>query len=259
MLEFNNEALNKLKECKNNIHHSIPSIKIGNIWGGAKTKEWFDYFETDWTLNNLNNNPIYRYDLLTTIDQIKKNKVFDIFIVREFIVKIFAWGGMTKQRNRGKLALAYIDRYEDICKDLLNGKLTNFTAYKHFFELHNHKNDNFKMKGIGPAFYTKLIFFLGNHDGLIMDQWTAKSVNLICNDKIIKFDGDTVSKRNNNKVYKAFIEIIKKLQIELAMDSLSETEALIFSTSRKVNKSELSSEKYLIASEWRNFVIENYK
>ena len=115
------------------------------------------------------------------------------------------------------------------------------------------------MKGIGPAFYTKLIFFLGNHEGLIMDQWTAKSVNLICNDKIIKFDGDTVSKRNNDNVYKAFIEIVKKLQIELAMDSLSETEALIFSTSRKVNKSELSFEKNLIASEWRNFVIENYK
>ena len=115
------------------------------------------------------------------------------------------------------------------------------------------------MKGVGPAFYTKLIYFLGNQEGLIMDQWTAKSVNLLCNNKIIKLDSGYVSKRNKDNDYIAFINIVKKLQIELAMYSLSETEALIFSTSRKVNRTTLNSEQNLIASEWRNFVIENYK
>lgn len=259
MLEFNNEALNKLKECINNIDHSIPPIKIGNIWSGAKTKKWFDYFKTDWTLSDLNNDPINRYDLLTKIDQIKKNKVCNIFIVRELIVKIFAWGGMSKQASRGKNALKYIDRYEGICKDLLNGKITNIEAYKNFFELHNHKNDDLKMKGVGPAFYTKLIYFLGDHEGLIMDQWTAKSVNMLCNDKIIKLDSGYVSKRNKETTYIKFIEIVKKLQIKLAMDSLSETEALIFSTSRKLNRTGLSPNQNLVASQWRHFLIENYK
>ena len=37
-----------------------------------KQKQWFDYFETDWALNNLNNEPTNRYDLLARIDHIKK-------------------------------------------------------------------------------------------------------------------------------------------------------------------------------------------
>ena len=97
--------------------------------------------------------------MLARIDNIKKNRIFDIFIVRELIVKIFAWGGMSKRENTGKTALAFIDRYEDICKDLLNGQTTNISAYKCFFDLHNHKNKDLKMKGVGPAFYTKLIYF----------------------------------------------------------------------------------------------------
>ena len=116
------------------------------------------------------------------------------------------------------------------------------------------------MKGVGPAFYTKLIYFLGDHEGLIMDQWTAKSVNMLCNDKIVKLDSSGyVSKRNKETTYIKFIEILKKLQIELAMDSLSEIEALIFSTSRKVNRTGLSLDQNLVASEWRHFLIENYK
>ena len=260
MFSFNKNALNKLKECKINIENSIRSVKIGNIWRGSKTKQWFDYFETDWALNNLNNEPTNRYDLLARIDHIKKNRIFDIFIVRELVVKIFAWGGMSKRENTGKTALAFIDRYEDICKDLLNGQTTNISAYKCFFDLHNHKNKDLKMKGVGPAFYTKLIYFLGDHEGLIMDQWTAKSVNMLCNDKIVKLDSSGyVSKRNKETTYIKFIEILKKLQIELAMDSLSETEALIFSTSRKVNRTGLSLDQNLVASEWRHFLIENYK
>jgi len=167
---------------------------------------------------------------------------------------------MSKRENTGKTALGFIDRYEDICKDLLNGQTTNISAYKCFFDLHNHKNKDLKMKGVGPAFYTKLIYFLGDHEGLIMDQWTAKSVNMLCNDKIVKLDSSGyVSKRNKETTYIKFIEILKKLQIELAMDSLSETEALIFSTSRKVNRTGLSLDQNLVASEWRHFLIENYK
>ena len=168
-------------------------------------------------------------------------------------------GRNVKTENTGKTALAFIDRYEDICKDLLNGQTTNISAYK-CFDLHNHKNKDLLMKGFGPAFYTKLIYFLGDHEGLIMDQWTAKSVNMLCNDKIVKLDSSGyVSKRNKETTYIKFIEILKKLQIELAMDSLSETEALIFSTSRKVNRTGLSLDQNLVASEWRHFLIENYK
>ena len=259
MLEFNNQILNKLKECKNNIEHFIPSIKIGDIWRGTNTKNWFEYFDVDWDLSNLNIYPINRYELLKEISQIKKNGNFDKFKIRELIVKIFAWGGMSKRETTGKLAMIHIDRYEDVCKNLLKNKLNNISAFKEFYELHNNNDKNSSMKGVGPAFYTKLIYFLGNQEGLIMDQWTAKSVNLLCNNKIIKLDSGYVSKRNKDNDYIAFINIVKKLQIELAMYSLSETEALIFSTSRKVNRTTLNSEQNLIASEWRNFVIANYK
>lgn len=37
-----------------------------------------------------------------------------------------------------------------------------------------------KMAGMRAAYFTKLIFFLAPHlDGYIMDQWTARSINLL--------------------------------------------------------------------------------
>jgi chaperonin GroEL len=39
-----------------------------------------------------------------------------------------------------------------------------------------------QIKNCGPAYYTKLLFFLPGSDenrGIIMDQWTARSVNLL--------------------------------------------------------------------------------
>ena len=85
MFSFNKNALNKLKECKINIENNIRSVKIGNIWRGSKTKQWFDYFETDWALNNLNNEPTNRYDLLARIDHIKKIE-FLIFLLFESLL-----------------------------------------------------------------------------------------------------------------------------------------------------------------------------
>jgi hypothetical protein len=35
------------------------------------------------------------------------------------------------------------------------------------------------LPGMGPAYFTKLIHFLGPADGYILDQWTARSTNLL--------------------------------------------------------------------------------
>lgn len=47
--------------------------------------------------------------------------------------------------------------------------------------------------GIGPAFFTKLIYFFSpTPDFYILDQWTAKSVNLLTGNWVVKMSGDTV-------------------------------------------------------------------
>ena len=66
--------------------------------------------------------------------------------------------------------------------------------------------------GLGPAFFTKLIFFAAPaHDGYIMDQWTAKSVNLIGGKQIVKLDGHWVSQRNRLSDYENFCLFVESL------------------------------------------------
>ena len=106
------------------------------------------------------------------------------------------------------------------------------------------------MYGVGPAFCTELIFFLGKGNGLIMDQWTSRSVNLLFNRKIvalsrgkIKKNKDyyyAVKKSNDRNAYEKHIQAIselsKRLSFKLKCDiDPSKTEEYIFSltTDRK--------------------------
>ena len=59
---------------------------------------------------------------------------------------------------------------------MLEQNLCRVGAYKQFHRLVNEK----KLTHMGPAYFTKLIYFLGSkQNGYIMDQWTARSMNLL--------------------------------------------------------------------------------
>lgn len=68
--------------------------------------------------------------------------------------------------------------------------------------------------GIGPAFFTKLIFFANpRHDGYVMDQWTSRSVNLLVSGPpvVLMRTRDHVDPRNTADHYERFCQIMEDL------------------------------------------------
>ena len=82
-------------------------------------------------------------------------------------------------------------------------------AYRKFFDVAN----SVEGIGMGPAYYTKLIFFCDpSNDGYILDQWTAKSVNLLSGAKIVKIqNGNFVSQDNSPDVFDKFCTVVEHL------------------------------------------------
>jgi hypothetical protein len=61
--------------------------------------------------------------------------------------------------------------------------------------------------GLGPAYFTKLLyFFQRNPDCYIMDQHTAKSVNLLTGNWLVRMVGNAVSNLNKCGNYQAYCE-----------------------------------------------------
>ena len=108
-----------------------------------------------------------------------------------------AWGGMDlrhwkllwEQKNREWL---------DLARCIRSGKLTRAKAYERFYTL---RREN-KLPGMGPAFFTKLIYFLTpgkDPEGkvaYIMDRWAASSVNLLTGSNRVLLDGTRTWKRS---------------------------------------------------------------
>jgi hypothetical protein len=132
---------------------------------------------------------------------------------------VFAWGGMTV-RN-AKAILGSIDHWLEIVSGLRGEKLTYLEAYDRFLaqSLQGH------MPGCGPAYYTKLIFFLTKHldrRGFIMDQWLGRSINLLADREIVSFYQPRgkaplkrryVHKKNTSSTYEEFCEAVCKLTL----------------------------------------------
>lgn len=250
-MNFNQRALDELKRCKD-ILDKVPVVIRDKMWlTNASPKKWFDYFDTNWKISDLSERPLNRSELLEQFLPYRNKGKLDEPIVRKLIISVLAWGGMGYSKTQGKLAISTIGSYERVCTELLNG-MSSVDAYAEFFGLKKLR----EMKGIGPAYYTKLIFFFGDQSGLIMDRWTARSTNLICNREIIKLDGNYVSPRNSEQTYSKYLEFISELQHQLDIESPAKTEELIFSCSHKKGKSRLN-DYHEACSSWRKYVDEN--
>ena len=165
----------------------------------------------------------------------------------ELVLDIFAWGGIN--RKHAFLALQSFNSWKCIISKLRNEEYSSIKGYEKFYELRN----NNELSGIGPAYYTKLIFFCHpKHDGYIMDQWTARSVNLLLShsDELIHLNKSKyfqgVSDRNNQSIYKKFCCKVKRLAEECGYpEHPSKIEEALFS---KGGRNKL---------DWRRYVIKN--
>ena len=254
MVAFNKKALEELKKCKENIDQEVPKKVLNDVWLSTSPKDWFSSFNTRWTISNLSDVPLNRIQLLELIHPYRNIGKLDKSILRKLIVSVLAWGGLGRSPSNGKLAIDTIEAYEDVCSELLIG-MPSIKAYEKFYNLKKSK----KMQGIRPAYYTKLIFFFGDQSGLIMDQWTARSTNLLLNNRVIKLESKLVSDDNSVEVYKKYLEFISELKNELKIKTLAQTEEIIFSCPHKNPsvKKRLGEYFHKICSAWRKYVAEN--
>ena len=88
------------------------------------------------------------------------------------------------------------------------------------------------IQGLGPAYFTKLLFFFSpSNTNYIMDQWTAKWMILLTGERLVEMSmvphgGPT--RANSGRHYQAFCEAIDCLAAKLHLSG-EKTEELIFS------------------------------
>ena len=111
---------------------------------------------------------------------------------------IMAWGNM-HYNHRNLLFNPKNEDWLSIASDIRCGGLNRAKAYDSFAKLRELR----EMKGAGPAYFTKLIYFLmprsstATKFGYIMDQWAGCSINLLTGSEIVLMDAQKTWKLNN--------------------------------------------------------------
>lgn len=160
-------------------------------------------------------------------------------------ISILAWGQMNR-KNAAYLSACESD-WITLADEIRDGKHSRIEAYDRFAYLRS----NQKLKGMGPAYFTKLIYFLSpNSDsrGYIMDQWTSASVNLLSGKKIVHLNRsnhaltkgarifETVNDKNTSKNYEEYCRYVEGLSKRLSVDGEQFTpecvEEMLFSEGR---------------------------
>jgi hypothetical protein len=147
---------------------------------------------------------------------------------------VMAWGG--QRRDHGRVVWESIDLLRPILSGLRTSALDRRAGYEALFELTTRTEG--RVQSLGPAYYTKLLFFLPPRSaGQIMDQWTAKSMQLLANrgdqPPTIKLShAGYVSRDNDAEVYSQFCKFIAQLAARYKI-SEGNAEELIFSGSRQ--------------------------
>jgi hypothetical protein len=151
-------------------------------------------------------------------------------------VAIFAWGGM--RRDHARELLKNYKKWIHIADLIRTQRLSRCESYSLFMETRGRKD----LPGMGPAFFTKLIYFLGRNAptrGYIMDQWTARSANLLSGRQLVSLvrvgKALRVADKNSEKVYDEFCSFIEELSLTLK-ETPDQAEMRIFSSGGRDSK-----------------------
>lgn len=269
---FDSDALEYLVRCKNSLK-KVPQDVLKKRWVGKDAESWFETVknsddwlkqinkssDSQWDISDLSTCGLGRCELQMKISELTSNKPISNRIIKMSVIEILAWGDTRFSIHHARKILPCIENYQEICRGLLCSELTPVEAYKEFFVAHHSK----ELGAMGPAYYTKLIYFLGDQTGLILDQWTGCSIKKLCKEEVINLkrnnDGKmTVCESNGPKHYARYLEIVEELRAELKLDTLplSKTEELIFSCSDQDNIviNRLGGQYHRICSAWRRYV-----
>jgi len=159
---------------------------------------------------------------------------------------ILSWGGMRYQHRNLFFETQYL--WIKIADEIRSGSLNRIEAYRKFHKLIKQG----KIRGIGPSFYTKLIYFLmhnksgDNAPGYIMDKWASLSINLLFDKKIVLMNSSRLVRKENS--VDNYDEFCRAMDILRKSECLNEHEVdlAVFSSGGRVK------------GPWRDYVIRCY-
>jgi hypothetical protein len=126
---------------------------------------------------------------------------------------------------------------------LRSGSLSRSEAYDLF-------TGKGKIPGLGPAYFTKLLFFFSvEQDNYIMDQWTTKSIILLTGRNIIRHTDAGPANNNTGENYELFCRVIDDLKEILGEESGERVEQRLFS---------IGSVRRGPRGKWRQFVYDTW-
>ena len=221
--DFNRQHLNKF----------ISTIDEGlNDFPGFVPSKWWSHVSQTVKINHKLDLPETRVSRQQLMELSRNNNVDDL----HFSVCVLAWGGMN--RKHGALAFRNFRYWQPIVASLRHDQMSWDEAYSEFSELRSQD----LLPGIGPAYFTKLIFFgcLGR-GGYIMDQWTARSINLLTQRPVVDLKWTTYKGRTSAQVsddniinnFRDFCTLVDRLSIIVGRGmSGADIEAALFSEGR---------------------------
>jgi len=176
---------------------------------------------------------------------------------------VMAWGGM-HMGHRNALFGSSDKSWVHVCDQIRLGEHDRRSAYEALAALQAQR----KLPGLGPAYFTKLIYFFlppsvrGQYPGYIMDQWASCSINLLAETDIVLMDQTaiwarrkangsglekrwtyTVSNFNTARNYTRFCEIMDSVAQRLGL-SPDQVDRLVLSDARPR------------PAKWRQYVID---
>lgn len=124
---------------------------------------------------------------------------------RTLCAAIMAWGGMRANHRDMLFAPANTD-WIDLAEGLRNHAISRKQAFEGFSKL----REDGKLAGVGPAYFTKIIYFLTPRDqgrervGYIMDQWAGCSINLLVGRELVLMNATREWKRGRRDLRAAW-------------------------------------------------------
>lgn len=162
---------------------------------GRAPRAWANHIEAGLGERfDLDDHRIDRARLVALVKEGAPEKVF---------LSVMAWGGM--KVGHGISAWRAKDLWRGPLEDVLAGGRARADLFQRFAAA--------PVAGMRAAYFTKLIHFASvpgvQPVGYIMDQWTAKSVNLICRREVVGLDAaGYVLPRNDPHVYETFCGVV---------------------------------------------------
>lgn len=204
--------------------------------GGSNPLAWWNEFSLGSQPPILPDGPVSRDFIINA----RKRNQLDVLGI---CVCAAAWGGMRNDHARKFFKAANL--WRETAEEIYRGDLTRSEAYA---KLRNLQREG-TLPGMGPAYYTKLIYFLmprtpAKPIGYIMDQWSGGSVNLLFGGDIVLMDETytwkkdrrresinsafTVSNFNDEENYENFCLRVEEVAASLKI-APDEAEAFMFS------------------------------